>query len=235
MPLQYVQLTLDLYDGTGNYPVSGLATFTPSAVLTDAGVEIIGQQPVTVTFRAGSLPSVSLLATDNSGPLPAGWTWAVAFTGITGAPAGFSFFLPYSDGSAQLLSNQIPVSSGTSFTAYMPLSGGQFTGPVEPAVVSLADGATISLNAGLGNLFRVTLGGNRTLANPSGGTDGQMIRVEVTQDATGSRLLSYGAAYDFGSEGTPVLSTAATAMDVLGFGYDAGAGKWRCLAFASGY
>lgn len=92
----YLTLTLDLYDGTGNYPVSGSATFTPSSVLTDAGVEVTGQIPVTATFRAGSLPAVSLLATDNSGPLPGGWTWGVAFSGITGAPAAFSFFLPAS-------------------------------------------------------------------------------------------------------------------------------------------
>ena len=106
----------------------------------------------------------------------------------------------------QVLSSLIPVSSGASFQAYMPLSGGQFTGPVEAAVVSLTDAASISVNAALGNLFRVTLGGNRTLANPSGGTDGQMIRVEVTQDGSGSRTLAYGTAYDFGSAGTPTLA-----------------------------
>ena len=81
----------------------------------------------------------------------------------------------------------------------------------------------------------MTLGGNRTLANPSGGTDGQLIRLQVTQDATGSRLLSYGTAFDFGSAGAPVLSTTPGVVDVFGFGYDAGPGKWRCLAFASGY
>ena len=235
MSLNYVTLTLDLYDGQGNFPVSGLATFTPSAVLTDAGVEIIGQQPVQAVFHAAALPAVSLLATDNAGPLPAGWTWSVAFSGIAGAPAGFSFFLPFAGGASQLMSNLIPVSSGSSFAGYMPLAGGQFTGAVEPAAVTLADAATILVNAALGNLFRVTLGGNRTLASPAGGADGQLIRIEVIQDGTGGRTLSYGPAYAFGSAGAPTLSTTPAAMDVLGIGYDSGAAKWRVLAFAGGF
>ena len=311
MSLQYVALTLDLYDGSGNFPVAGQASFVPSAVLTDAGVQVTDQQPVTTSFRAGSLPSVSLLATDNSGPLPARWTWGVTFAGITGAPAAFSFFLPaaaasftatnaspcvftisgtaplngtgvqLSGGSlpagftagvtyyvvastgsggtfelaatqsgtaigststgsgtvttvSQLLSNLIPVSSGTSFVAYMPLSGGQFTGPVEPAVVNVADGATITIDASKGNLFRVTLGGNHQLTVING-TDGQLIRVEVTQGAGGPWALSYSPVFDFGSAGQPALSAVTGAEDDFGFGYKATAGKWRCLAFEGGF
>ena len=119
MALNYVTLTVDVYDGQGNVPASGTATFTPSAVLTDAGVEIIGQQPVTAVFHAAALPTVKLLATDNSDPAPAGWTWSVSFSGITGAPAAFSFFLPYTGGSSQVLSSLAPVASGTAFQTYL--------------------------------------------------------------------------------------------------------------------
>lgn len=233
--LNYVALTIDLYDGSGNYPVSGTATFTPSAVLTDAGVEIVGQQPVTVSFRAGSLPSATLLATDNSGPLPAGWTWSVSFSGITGAPAAFSFFLPYASGADQVLSDQIPVSSGTSFTAYMPLSGGQFTGPVAAAVANVADGATIEINAALGNTFRVTLGGNHELTVINPAYDGQKIVIEVTQGAGGPWLLSYSSVFDFGNADEPALSTATGDEDDFGLSYKAATGKWKCLAFAPGF
>jgi hypothetical protein len=92
--IAYVSLLLDLFDGQGNQAVSGSAVFTPSAVLTDAGVEVADQYAVTGVFRAGSLPSVKLLATDGAGLLPTGWTWGVAFAGRAGAPAGFNFFLP---------------------------------------------------------------------------------------------------------------------------------------------
>lgn len=95
MALNYVTLTPDVFDGQGNIPTTGTATFTPSAVLTDStDLEIIGQQPIVASYRLAGLPPVSLLATDSSGPVPTGWTWGVTFSGITGAPASFSFFLP---------------------------------------------------------------------------------------------------------------------------------------------
>jgi hypothetical protein len=141
MALQYVTLTLDLYDGQGNFPVSGQATFTPSAVLTDAGVEIVSQQPIVAVFHAAGPPAVKLLATDSTGPMPAGWAWSVTFTGITGAPAGFSFFLPYSGGASQLLSSLAPVSSGAAFQAYLPLPSGN-PGSGELAVTTGSGTAT---------------------------------------------------------------------------------------------
>lgn len=47
------------------------------------------------------------------------------------------------------------------------------------APVTLTDGATITTDATRGDYFRVTLGGNRTLAVPADGTDGQRIFIEV--------------------------------------------------------
>lgn len=116
------------------------------------------------------------------------------------------------------------------------LTGATFAGAVMPAVVALTDGATISVNAALGNVFTVTLGGNRTLANPTNPADGQMIRLLVTQDATGTRTLSYGAAFEF-STGLPqpTLSTTAGLTDVLGFAYSAAKSKWLLLAFVNGF
>ena len=104
MALNYVTLTLDLYDGTGNSPTSGTATFVPSAVLTDAGVGMFGQQPIVVAFKPGAAPVVKLLATDNAGIQPGGWTWNVTFSGISGAPAAANFALAYASGAAQFLS-----------------------------------------------------------------------------------------------------------------------------------
>jgi hypothetical protein len=112
--LNYVTLTVDVYDGSGNYPTTGTATFTPSSVLTDStDHEYIGQIPVVVSFRAPGLPTVRLLATDNASVLPSGWAWQVSFTGFPGPPATFSFFLPYSGGASQYLSAQAPLPAGT--------------------------------------------------------------------------------------------------------------------------
>jgi hypothetical protein len=106
---------------------------------------------------------------------------------------------------------------------------------VAPAVVALTDGANIALNASLGNVFTVTLAGNRTLSSPTGPSSGQHILVIVTQDATGSRTLSYGAAYNFGAAGAPTLTTTAGDWDILGFVYDAVQAEWCCAGSALGF
>lgn len=102
--------------------------------------------------------------------------------------------------------------------------------------VALTDAASITVDAALGNHFRVTLGGNRTLANPSNlSQDGQKILIEVKQDATGSRTLSYGTKYKFGTDGQPVLSTSANLTDYLGFVYRASDDSLHFLGSKGGF
>jgi hypothetical protein len=68
--------------------------------------------------------------------------------------------------------------------------------------------------------FSVTLGGNRTLANPSGPLDGQKYIYRLTQDGTGNRVITWGNKFKFPG-GAPVLSTAAGAIDLVTGVYDA--------------
>jgi hypothetical protein len=105
-----------------------------------------------------------------------------------------------------------------------------------PAVVTLTFGVTISVNAALGNDFRVTLTASTgTIANPTNPVDGQIIEFAIAQDATGSRTVAWGTAYDFGATGAPVLSTAASKVDLVGFKYHAGLSKWMCMGSALGF
>lgn len=83
------------------------------------------------------------------------------------------------------------------------------------AEVALTDAASIALDLDSGVNFNVTLGGDRTLANPTNGDIGQSGRIRVIQDATGSRTLSFGTQYEFAGGTEPTLSTAANAEDVL--------------------
>lgn len=110
---------------------------------------------------------------------------------------------------------------------YLQLSGAAMTGFFAPKVATLTDAATIAVDASLGNVFRVTLGGNRTLGNPTNPVDGQPMWLEVTQDATGSRTLAYGTAYSFATGlAAPTLTTTASKTDVLGFRYNSSKAKW---------
>lgn len=86
--------------------------------------------------------------------------------------------------------------------------------------ITLLDGATITANAELGNTFRVTLGGNRTLANPTNLSNGQQLFFRIKQDGTGSRTLAYGSKFKFPG-GAPTLTTTAGALDIIQCQYDA--------------
>lgn len=102
-------------------------------------------------------------------------------------------------------------------------------------VVALTDGATINTDASLGNIFTVTLGGNRTLANPTNAVDGQKITFRIRQDGTGSRTLAYGTNFNFPPSLAGLsLSTSPNAFDYLGVQYNGVTSKYDVLAFTSG-
>ena len=88
------------------------------------------------------------------------------------------------------------------------------------AQVTLADGATISTDASLSNSFKVTLGGNRTLSNPTNLVAGQVIVYTIVQDGTGTRTLTYGTLFKKPAGQTLTLSIAAGAKDVVTCHYD---------------
>ena len=92
-----------------------------------------------------------------------------------------------------------------------------FTAAQRGGVSALTDGATITANFALANNFSVTLGGNRTLANPSNQTAGQTGVITITQDGTGSRTLAYGSNWKFPAGAAPTLTTTANAVDVLAY------------------
>lgn len=96
-----------------------------------------------------------------------------------------------------------------------------FNGTQTVEFVPLTDAASIEIDGGMSNNMLVTLGGNRTLANPTNPKDGAYYNVWVKQDGTGSRTLGYGSKFVFPASTAPVLSTAAGALDILTFQYNA--------------
>jgi hypothetical protein len=92
-----------------------------------------------------------------------------------------------------------------------------FTSGQRGEITALSDGATITPDLADSNNFSVTLGGNRTLANPSNIVAGQSGSFFITQDGTGSRTLAYGSYYDFAGGTAPTLSTTAAAVDRIDY------------------
>ncbi|HEY3955702.1 MAG TPA: hypothetical protein VGM53_20220 [Streptosporangiaceae bacterium] len=112
----------------------------------------------------------------------------------------------------------------------------QFTQAVVPAVVLLADKATIAVNAALGNDFRVTLGGNRRMGKPASPMQGQQIIFQITQGPGAPHKLTWAAKYEFTADvPEPTLSTTAGQTDLVGFVYNATKGTWLCAGFVGGF
>ena len=110
------------------------------------------------------------------------------------------------------------LTTATAGTDYAGIDTAQtFTKGQRGEITALTDGATITPDFADSNNFSVTLGGNRTLANPTNTVAGQSGSIFITQDGTGSRTLAYGTNYDFAGGTAPTLSTTAGAVDRIDY------------------
>jgi hypothetical protein len=110
------------------------------------------------------------------------------------------------------------------------------SGAVVPAVVNLADAASIAVDASLGNDFRVTIAGNRSMNIPTNPSDGQQIVIQVTQGPGGSFMLTWASGYEFSADlPQPTLSTNAGQTDLLGFIYNSAKDTWLFAAYVNGF
>lgn len=102
--------------------------------------------------------------------------------------------------------------------------------------VTLTDAATIATDASLSNRFRVTLGGNRTLGNPSNSVDGQQIVWEVIQDGTGGRTLAFDTNFAFGAEiATCAVGNTANKRSFITAIYTNSITKWQIVGCVTNY
>ena len=110
------------------------------------------------------------------------------------------------------------LTTATAGTDYAGIDTAQtFTKGQRGEITALSDGSTITPDLADSNNFSVTLGGNRTLANPTNITAGQSGSIFITQDGTGSRTLAYGSYFDFAGGTAPTLSTTASAVDRIDY------------------
>jgi hypothetical protein len=223
-------------DGGAGSVISG-NTFN----LGDAGNA--GSTLIAVAFAAASGEQGTVAVTGNqfSGPTGTitGTMYGITLNGqdststVVATVDGNSFSGVW-NGATVSLSNE-DSSAITNFTVN-GFNSGTAVGPVAPAVTALTFGTSIAVDAAFGNAFNLTLTASTgTIANPTNPVDGQVIRFRIKQDATGSRTVAWGTAYDFGASSAPVLSTGASKTDIAAFEYDAGISKWCFLGAGLGY
>lgn len=99
--------------------------------------------------------------------------------------------------------------------------GNAFTGAQTVEFAALTDDTTINWDASVSNHFGVTLGGNRTLANPTNARDGGIYNFWIKQDGSGSKTLAYGNKFKWPSGTAPTLTTTAGALDLIIAQYNA--------------
>ena len=150
----------------------------------------------TVTITTGSGTTVDIATAQTQ------WVFSAGGNVVRSQAIGTAGFMPETT-TAQFLAN----------TADKVLSTDQVWAGA--GYVALTDAATIALDMATFINGTVTLGGNRTLGNPTNTKDGQSGVIAITQDGTGSRTLAYSSNWEFMDGAAPVLSTTAGKKDLL--------------------
>lgn len=152
--------------------------------------------------------------------------------------SGYELLSNKDNGSLAASSTLYPTSGAvkSAVDAKADIAGDTFTGAVIPSVVALTDASTIAVNAALGNQFTVTLGGNRTLGNPTGAVNGQLLLFALRQDGSGSRTITLDTKFRLGADITSItLSTGANKTDYLGVRYHASDDTFDVISFVGGF
>jgi len=227
--------TLDV-NGTGIHIASGVPGATTYQLYNNGG---------TLTWNGTALSTGSMTYPGAGIPQSTGSAWGTSITAGTGvvtalgnATNGTGGFVTYSgalgtptggNGSNLTSLNGSNISSGTVSASYLPTAaasdvqaGTSSTKVVTPAALSgsaailtLTYGSTISWNMASGYNAQVTMTGNATLSAPTNYSVGQTYTLQVTQDGTGSRLMTWPGSFDWGMAGTPTLTTTASKTDLV--------------------
>ena len=91
---------------------------------------------------------------------------------------------------------------------------GYFTRAATPTVALGNSGSAFTVNTLLSNVFTVTMTANAALTVGSA-YSGQTINVQITQDGTGGRVITWPANFKWPSGAALSLSTAAVSIDLL--------------------
>lgn len=101
---------------------------------------------------------------------------------------------------------------------------------------TLTDAAPTAWDMSLGFNAKWTLGANRTLSTPTNPIAGWTYSLNVIQDGTGSRTVTWPAAFDWGTTGAPTLTTTASKRDrITLFCTDAATPKFDAFLSGKGF
>ena len=189
---------------------------------TSSGVDVTGTVTMDTVAGTNTNADLSVLFQTSAGVIDGG-------SGLTYNPGGDSL----SVNGAHISVNTFRGAGGTATLTNANNSGSvhvQVTDAIElkgfvtatagaaAEIDTLSDGATVTPNLDASVNFTITLGGNRTLANPSAMTAGQSGSIFVVQDGTGGRSFnSFGSYWDFIGGTLPTFTSTASAVDRIDY------------------
>lgn len=155
--------------------------------------------------------------------------------------------------STVVIGNDSRLSDSRTPTAHAASHGSGGSDPVTPAAigaatsghthsastpVTLTDAATVALDASLGDYFRLSAGGDRTIGIPSNAVDGKQITIEILASAAARTItLTTGStgSFIFGTTVTALTQTVSGKRDLIRAVYNSTAQRWLVLAYAKGF
>jgi len=228
--------TTGLTTSGGPITTNGTITLAGTLAATNGGT---GQTSYAVgdLLYASTTTAVSKLADVATGnALISGGVGVAPSYGKIGLTTHVSGTLPVANGGTNLTAftaNGIMYASSTSalttgsaltFTGTnLYVAGGAST----PIVAVTFSATAMTVNCQLANVFSTTFTANvttaPTISNPS---DGQTINWFITQDATGSRTMTWPTSFKWAGGTAGVLSTAANSVDLVVATYRSATGFW---------
>lgn len=235
-------IAADAFDYNNFYNTPTIPSVTPAALtkVDDTNITLtLGGTPATALLQSVSI-TVGWTGTLADARIASASTWNAKQNAITtGTTAQYfrgDLSLATFPTNISTFTNDSGYITSSALTPYLLKAGGTMTGAFTEAVVALVDAANISVDATFGNIFTVTLGGNRILSNPTGAVNGQRLTFRVRQDGVGGRTLAFDTKFRFGSDLTSItLSTGINKTDYIGVIYHGTDDKFDVVAFMKGY
>lgn len=203
---------------------------TSSAILNGAIATADIASSITLTTPViGAATGTSLVA---SGRLIAG-------SNVNGTTANFTKVLSSGtvNGTTGIFTGNVGIGQFAPSSKLVVNGTTMFKAATNNRVVTLTDTATPALDASLGNLFTLTATGDRTIAVPTNGTDGQKITIKhVASGGARTLALNTGAGgFRYGSDITGLTQTASGKSDYVGAIYNATDSRWDVVSVIKGF
>ena len=207
----------------GSYTVS-LPAAAPTA---NQILKADASTPTNLTW--GSATAAAVTVADESSDTTCFPLFVTAATGDLATKSGSNLTFNSNTGQlgATILSGVL--AAGTQSNAHTWSAINTYSKPVIGQQVTLTSSSNATaLDLSLSNNFKLTLGENSTLSQPSNEVAGQSGSIIVIQDGSGSRTLAYHSHYKWPGGTVPTLSTAANAVDRIDYIVEA-ADKVHCV------